>query len=117
MLVAASACGGGSGGISSTESNMGSGSSGDSHPSFCEKYPEPTKDVVDDTVLGFYDYDKLGLARTLRNDLNGSFSAMIQFAQSHVVNPKNNEKDYMPRLTSEKEALLLVTPLIEMGNI
>lgn len=46
-----------------------------------------------------------------------AFSAMIQFAQSHVVNPKNNEKDYMPRLTSEKEALLLVTPLIEMGNI
>lgn len=112
-----SACGGGSGGTSSTESNMGSGSSGDSHPSFSEKYPEPTKDVIDDTVLGFYDYDKLGLARTLRNDLNGSFSAMIQFAQSHVVNPKNNEKDYMPRLTSEKEALLLVTPLIEMGNI
>jgi hypothetical protein len=42
---------------------------------------------------------------------------MIQFAQSHVVNPKNNEKDLMPRLTTEKDALLLVSPLVAMGDI
>lgn len=86
-------------------------------PPVMEKYPEPNKDVIDEAVLGFYDYDKLGLPRLLRNDLNGSFAAMLQFAQSHVVNPKNNEKDSMPRLTSEKDALLLVTPLAEMGDL
>ena len=86
-------------------------------PPVAEKYPEPRKDIVDEAVLGFYDYDKLGLSRLLRNDLNGSFAAMLQFAQSHVVNPKNNEKDSMPRLTTEKDALLLVTPLAEMGDL
>ncbi len=86
-------------------------------PPVMEKYPEPNKDVIDEAVLGFYDYDKLGLPRLLRNDLNGSFAAMLQFAQSHVVNPKNNEKDSMPRLTTEKDALLLVTPLVEMGDL
>lgn len=82
-----------------------------------EKYPEPKKDAMDDSILGFYDYDKLGQTRVLRNDLTGSFAAMIQFAQSHVVNPKNNEKDSMPRLTTEKDALLLVSPLVEMGDL
>ncbi|MEB6667048.1 M66 family metalloprotease [Acinetobacter vivianii] len=86
-------------------------------PPVMEKYPEPNKDVIEEAVLGFYDYDKLGLPRLLRNDLNGSFAAMLQFAQSHVVNPKNNEKDSMPRLTTEKDALLLVTPLAEMGDL
>jgi len=86
-------------------------------PPVMEKYPEPNKDIIDEAVLGFYDYDQLGLPRLLRNDLNGSFAAMLQFAQSHVVNPKNNEKDSMPRLTTEKDALLLVTPLAEMGDL
>ncbi|MCU4582976.1 ricin-type beta-trefoil lectin domain protein [Acinetobacter gyllenbergii] len=86
-------------------------------PPVGEKYPEPQRDIVDEAVLGFYDYDKLGLPRLLRNDLNGSFAAMLQFAQSHVVNPKNNEKDSIPRLTTEKDALLLVTPLAEMGDL
>ncbi|WP_336041678.1 M66 family metalloprotease [Acinetobacter dispersus] len=86
-------------------------------PPVVEKYPEPRKNIIDESVLGFYDYDKLGLPRLLRNDLNGSFAAMLQFAQSHVVNPKNNEKDSMPRLTTEKDALLLVTPLAEMGDL
>lgn len=99
--------------------NQGEGSTTETPtlPPVVEKYPEPLKDVIDETVLGFYDYDKLGLPRLLRNDLNGSFAAMLQFAQSHVVNPKNNEKDSMPRLTTEKDALLLVTPLAEMGDL
>ncbi len=67
-------------------------------------------------LLGFFDFDKLGLARQIRNDLNGNFSAMVQFAQSHVVNPKNNESQFLPRLTTEKDALLLVTPTLEMGD-
>ncbi len=106
------ACGGGSG-----ETKSAAGDDKSTIPSVLDKYPESNRDMIDETTLGFYDYDKLGQTRTLRNDLNGSFAAMVQFAQNHVVNPNNNEKDYMPRLTSEKEALLLVSPLVEMGEI
>lgn len=120
FTIMLTACGGGgnSGGSEPSRDNtIGTGSTENPAPPVAEKYPEPTKDVIDDNVLGFYDYDKLGQPRSLRNDLNGSFAAMIQFGQSHVVNPKNNEKDYMPRLTTDKEALLLVTPLAEMGDV
>lgn len=48
--------------------------------------------MIDDSIIGFYDYDKSEQTRVLRNDLNGDFMAMVQFAQSHVVNPKSNEK-------------------------
>lgn len=109
------ACGGG--GESKDKDSTGGSTENPQPPTVVEKYPEPNKDIIDDTTLGFYDYDKLGKTRGLRNDLTGSFSAMIQFAQDHVVNPKNNEKDFMPRLTTEKDALLLVTPLVEMGDI
>jgi len=109
----------GSGNTKPETPNQGEGGNTEtpSIPPVVEKYPEPRKNIIDESVLGFYDYDKLGLPRLLRNDLNGSFAAMLQFAQSHVVNPKNNEKDSMPRLTTEKDALLLVTPLAEMGDL
>lgn len=106
------ACGGGGG-----DAGDKNKSENTTIPPVINKYPEPTKDVVDDSIIGFYDYDKSEQTRVLRNDLNGDFMAMVQFAQSHVVNPKNNEKDWMPRLTAEKEALLLVTPLADMGDI
>lgn len=80
-------------------------------------YPEPTKDIFDDTTLGFYDQDATGNTRVVRNDLTGNFSAMIQFAQNHTVDPQGNAAKQMPRLTSEKDALLLVTPTPEMGEI
>ena len=86
-------------------------------PPFISKYPEPKKDLIESSILGFFDFDKLGDTRQIRNDLNGSFAAMIQFAQDHVVNPNNNEKQYLPRLTTEKDALLLVTPSIEMASV
>ncbi|QER39401.1 glycosyl transferase [Acinetobacter suaedae] len=106
------ACGGGGG-----DAGDNNKSENTTTPPIINKYPEPTKDVVDDSIIGFYDYDKSEQTRVLRNDLNGDFMAMVQFAQSHVVNPKNNEKDWMPRLTAEKDALLLVTPLADMGDI
>lgn len=80
-------------------------------------YPEPIKDVFDSNTLGFYDYDLQGNTRPLRNDLVGSFAAMIQFAQNHTVDPNGNEAKSMPRLTSEKDALLLVTPNTDMGEV
>ena len=80
-------------------------------------YPEPNKDVFDSNTLGFYDYDLEGNVRPIRNDLVGNFAAMIQFAQNHTVDPNGNEAKSMPRLTSEKDALLLVTPSTDMGDI
>ena len=80
-------------------------------------YVEPSNDVVDASVLGFNDCESNGQLRLIRNDLSGNFNAMIQFAQSHVVDPKGNEAKKMPRLTSEKEALLLVTPTEEMSKV
>lgn len=59
---------------------------------------------------GFYDKDKTGQPRPVRNDLSGDLPAMVQFAQSHTVDPKGNAGHEMPTLTMEREALLLVTP-------
>ena len=42
---------------------------------------------------------------------------MIQFGQNHTIDPQGNEEKNMPRLTAEKEALLLVTPTLEMGKV
>ena len=89
---------------------------GDTQPPIVSKYPEPKKNIMDNSIIGFFDFDKFGLVRQIRNDLNGSFSAMVQFAQSHVVNPNNNESKFLPRLTTEKDAFLLVTPTVEMGD-
>jgi len=80
-------------------------------------YVEPSNDVVDASVLGFNDCESSGQLRLIRNDLSGNFNAMIQFAQSHIVDPKGNEAKKMPRLTSEKEALLLVTPTEDMSKV
>jgi len=67
--------------------------------------------VVDEVnALGFYDIAADGQPRPVRNDLSGDFAGMLQFVQSHSVDPQGNEAKNMPRLTSEREALLLVTP-------
>lgn len=104
LALMLSACGGGSGG-------------GDSAALEKPSYPEPQKDVPDDSVLGFYDDDAQDQARNIRPDLDGSFQAMIQFGQSHVVDPNGNEAKRMPRLTAEREALVLVTPAADMGEV
>ena len=80
-------------------------------------YPEPVKDVFDSSTVGFYDADLQGNSRFIRNDLSGNLAAMIQFAQDHTVDPSGNEAKQMPRLTTEKDALLLVTPTAAMGDI
>ena len=86
-------------------------------PSTPIKYPEPQKDIADYYLLGFFDYNGVGETREIRSDLLGSFQAMIQFGQNHTVDPQGNEAKNMPRLTAEKEALLLVTPTLEMGAV
>lgn len=114
-----SGSGGSNGGTTQPPENGSGGSNGGTGttPPVVEKYPEPVKNKISSSVLGFYDFNAQGGNRLLRNDLNGDFAAMLQFAQSHVVNPKNNEQDKMPRLTTQKDALLLVTPLVSMGDV
>ncbi|MDV2469041.1 M66 family metalloprotease [Acinetobacter chinensis] len=99
------ACGGGGGSQSASEDGV------------VQKYAEPEKDSIESSTLGFYDLNAEGQNREIRNDLSGNFEAMLQFAQGHVVDPKGNEDKNMPRLTSEREALLLVTPVQGMGDI
>ena len=53
----------------------------------------------------------------MRPDLAGRLSGMVQFAQSHTVDPAGNAAKQMPTLTSEREALLLVTPDPALGEI
>lgn len=81
-------------------------------------FAEPTAAVVDElNARAFYDKDKTGAPRAVRNDLGGSLPGMVQFVQSHSVDPSGNETRNMPRLTSQKEALLLVTPDPALTNI
>jgi hypothetical protein len=109
--------GGSNNGSTETPPNNGSDGNTGTQPPVVEKYPEPVKNKISNKVLGFYDFNGQGENRLLRNDLTGSFAAMLQFVQSHAVNPKNNEQDKMPRLTTQKDALLLVTPLVAMGDL
>ncbi|MBU0902243.1 MAG: hypothetical protein KKH62_09815 [Gammaproteobacteria bacterium] len=81
-------------------------------------FPEPSSAVIDEVnALGFYDKDQNGQLRPVRNDLTGNLPAMLQFVQSHSVDPSGNEARNMPRLTSEREALLLVTPDPSLGTL
>jgi hypothetical protein len=63
-----------------------------------------------DQSLGFYDVDASGAARAIRNDLRGTLGGMVQFAQSHVVDPAGNEGRNMPNVVSNRQALVLFTP-------
>ena len=75
------ACGGG-GGESGTENST---------TPVVKTYAEPTQDVADVNTLGYFDYDANSNRRVIRNDLTGNFEAMLQFGQSHVVDPNGNE--------------------------
>lgn len=108
------ACGGGGSDGESQQPNNGTAPDAPLHGSH---YPEPTQDVVSPSVLGFYDFNAQSESREVRNDLTGSLQAMVQFAQGHVVDPNGNEEKKMPRLTAEREALLLITPMQEMDQI
>ncbi|MGE5863943.1 MAG: M66 family metalloprotease, partial [Rhizobacter sp.] len=66
---------------------------------------------------GYYDKDKSGQTRPVRNDLDGSLAAMVQFAQSHTIDPSGNKDREMPTLAMEREALLLITPDPALGPI
>lgn len=79
--------------------------------------PDHQPPTWDDQTLSFYDYDAEGNLRDVRNDLSGRLTGMVQFVQSHSVDPSGNEEKHMPRMTSEREALLLFTPSPEFDDI
>src|SRR5699024_11285777 len=74
--------------------------------------PDSSGTIIGDksSFQGFYDIKKDGEAREIHSDLNGNLPAMIQFVQSHSFNPSGNDELHLPKATSQKEALLLVTP-------
>lgn len=81
-------------------------------------FPEPTDAVREEIdAEGFYDIDASGKPRAVRNDLSGNLPAMVQFVQNHSVDPSGNAAKKMPMLTSEREALLLVTPDPAQGEV
>jgi hypothetical protein len=81
-------------------------------------FPEPSSAAYQrSAALAFYDSSANGQPRALRKDLQGSFGAMVQFVQSHALNPSGNEAANLPRLTSERDALLLITPDPALGNV
>jgi Peptidase M66/ToxR activated gene A lipoprotein domain len=61
-------------------------------------------------ALGFFDVDRAGAPRVVRNDLQGTLTGMVQWAQSHVVDPSGNEARQMPNLVSRRQAVVLFTP-------
>lgn len=63
-----------------------------------------------DDALGFYDVDAKGASRAVRSDLSGSLQGMIQFAQSHVVDPQGNAAKEMPDVVTHRQSLVLFTP-------
>ena len=83
-----------------------------------QTFAEPTG-ATDDEVnaVAFYDIDGTGQPRPVRHDLTGSLPAMVQFVQSHSVDPAGNAAKNMPTLASEREALLLITPEPSLGKL
>lgn len=87
-------------------------------PAVVDPYPEPVGGQYTPlTARGFYDHDKSGQLRAVRDDLGGSLPGMVQFAQSHTIDPSGNAAKSMPTLATEREALLLVTPSPALQNV
>lgn len=116
LTLMLTACGGG-GGDSQSSSDGGANNGATDSEETGGLYPEPMHDIADSTSIGFYDFNAADEIRKIRPDLEGDFQAMVQFGQSHVVDPNGNDAKKMPRLTSEREALLLVTPAESMQNV
>ena len=50
------------------------------------------------------------------NNLSGSLSGMVQFAQTHTIYPNGNSAKELPRLVSDRKTLLIFIPLVENLN-
>lgn len=65
---------------------------------------------LEQNAMAFYDVDRFGNSRTIRNDLTGNLRGMIQFVQSHSMNPKDNNENNHPDPIAHRQALILFTP-------
>ncbi len=64
-----------------------------------------------DTRLTFFDINEFKQIRTIPNNLsNGNLTGRVQFAQTHTIDPNNNEARKEPSLIPYRAALLLFTP-------
>ncbi|MET4728686.1 hypothetical protein ABIE09_002497 [Lysobacter enzymogenes] len=77
----------------------------------------PNSAALSPAPIGFYDRLADGSERPLRNDLSGAFQGMVQFVQSHSIDPSGNAEKNMPSLVSEREALLLITPTTAFADV
>lgn len=80
---------------------------------------DQASDFARPALRSFYAQDFDGNSRILRNDLQGGLAAEIQFVQSHSVAPNGNSQQnkadetksrYMPKLTAQREAMVLFMP-------
>jgi len=70
----------------------------------------PSAYLTDDGTLAFYDINRQGQPRVIRNDVQGNLPGMVQFVQSHAVNPNGNQQNNHPDVVAKRSALLLFTP-------
>lgn len=52
-----------------------------------------------------------------RVDVSGTLLGTVQFAQSHTIDPAGNSVKEMPTLVTEREALVMFTPISAMQNV
>jgi hypothetical protein len=100
IAVALSACGGGK-----DSEDVASDASRDTPAITAQGFPNFAM------AVGFFDTTKDHQVRAIRNDLGGGqLAGMVQFVQSHSVNPSGNAANNLPTLVSSRDALLLFTP-------
>jgi len=113
---------GGSNGDNNTDDkntgSTGDGSIDESLSAIVQKYfgNDSPDDYLANDRLAFYDVDRHGNTRAIRNDLSGTLQGMVQFVQSHSVNPNNNDSQNHPDVVAQRQAMLLFTPANETAG-
>lgn len=71
-----------------------------------------------DTRLTFFDINEFKQIRTIPNNLSsGDLTGRVQFAQTHTIDPNNNEARKEPSLIPYRAALLLFTPQENLSSL
>ncbi|MDN3578409.1 M66 family metalloprotease [Chitinimonas viridis] len=108
--------GGGEGGGDGDGGGTGGGTGGGNGGGTGSGEPNPAS-FLSTPRLGAHDVDAGGKPRSLRNDLKGSLTAMVQFGQSHTIQPQGNRALNLPTLVAQRAALLLVSPASEVKSL
>ncbi|MCU9951925.1 M66 family metalloprotease [Burkholderia sp. BKH01] len=111
------ACGGGddaAAGSPAAKGSIGGAATGDGGVGAGGPKADPTANLPPfpnfASALGFFDVTRANQPRPIRNDLAGALPGMVQFVQSHSINPKGNTENNLPTLVTSRNALLLFTP-------